>query len=64
VRPAALESGASGSIFWHQAVIANQVAKMLDGKQRDIALIAQRPEESDIAFKDRRANIRAWRLRI
>ena len=45
-------------------MIANQVAKMLDGKQRDIALIAQRPEESDIAFKDRRANIRAWRLRI
>jgi hypothetical protein len=47
--------GHPGNIFWPQAVQANQVAKMLDGKQRETALIAQRPEESDIAFKDRKS---------
>ncbi|MCA9262512.1 MAG: DUF3500 domain-containing protein [Planctomycetales bacterium] len=40
-----------GNVFWHQAVAANQVYEMLDGKQRDVALVANRPGESRVAFQ-------------
>jgi len=46
--------GHPGNIFWHQAVLANQVCEMLDGKQREKALIEKRPTESDLAFQDRK----------
>jgi hypothetical protein len=40
-----------GNVFWHQAVTANQVFAMLDGKQRKQALVENRPEESDVPFR-------------
>ena len=40
-----------GNVFWHQALLANQVYGMLDGKQRDKALLARRPAESSVAFR-------------
>jgi hypothetical protein len=38
-------------VFWHQAVAANDLFEMLDGKQREKALRAEAPEESDIGFR-------------
>ena len=43
--------GHPGNVFWHQAVMANQVYQMLDGKQQKQALVAQRPKESNVAFR-------------
>jgi hypothetical protein len=42
-----------GNIFWHQAVLANQVYKVLDGKQREKALVARRPAEASVGFRGR-----------
>jgi hypothetical protein len=47
--------GHPGNIFWHQAVLANQVFDVLDGKQQEMALVPKRPREQDVAFrKDRK----------
>lgn len=40
-----------GNIFWHQAQLANDVYKMLDGKQRKVALIAKSPNEADVGLQ-------------
>jgi hypothetical protein len=40
-----------GNVFWHQAVMANQVYQMLSGKQQEQALVARRPAESAVAFR-------------
>ena len=40
-----------GNVFWHQALLANQVYEMLDGKQRDQALLARRPAEASVPFR-------------
>lgn len=40
-----------GNVYWHQALKANELYKMLDGKQRDAALIAKMPSESAVAFQ-------------
>lgn len=40
-----------GNIFWNQAVLANDVYKMLSGKQQKQALVARRPAESAVAFR-------------
>lgn len=40
-----------GNIFWHQAVLANRVYQILDGKQQEKALVARRPAESAVAFR-------------
>ena len=41
-----------GNIFWPQAQEANKLYAMLDGKQRDLALVKQgMPPESHVAFK-------------
>jgi hypothetical protein len=40
-----------GNIFWHQALLANQVYKILDGKQQQIALQPQRPLEAAVGFR-------------
>ncbi|HXG11965.1 MAG TPA: DUF3500 domain-containing protein [Gemmataceae bacterium] len=40
-----------GNIFWHQAVMANRVYKILDGKQQQRALVARRPAESAVGFR-------------
>jgi hypothetical protein len=40
-----------GNIFWHQAQEANKVFAMLDGKQRDKALVENRPGEDEVDFR-------------
>jgi hypothetical protein len=40
-----------GNVFWHQAQKANGLYKMLDGKQRQVALIPKAPKESDVNFR-------------
>jgi hypothetical protein len=40
-----------GNVFWHQALLANDVYKMLDGKQRKLALVEKRPEEHLVKFQ-------------
>ncbi|MGA2065190.1 MAG: DUF3500 domain-containing protein [Thermoguttaceae bacterium] len=47
--------GHPDNIFWPQAVAANGIAKMLDGKQRAAAVIRTPPPESAIAFQGRKA---------
>jgi hypothetical protein len=43
--------GHPNNIFWPQAVAANSVVKVLDGKQRAVAVIKTPPQESAIAFQ-------------
>ncbi len=43
----------SGNVFWEQAVEANKVYQMLDGKQREMAKFAKTPREQAVAFRDR-----------
>ena len=43
--------GHPGNIWWPQAVEANKVFEMLDGKQREKALVAQLPAEQSVAFR-------------
>jgi hypothetical protein len=43
--------GHPGNIFWEQGRRANLVYQMLDGKQRETALVAKRPRESAVAFQ-------------
>ena len=40
-----------GNVFWHQALLANKVYQVLDGKQRDVALVARRPAEAGVNFR-------------
>lgn len=40
-----------GNIFWPQALAANEVFKMLDGKQQKEALLEKAPDESHVAFR-------------
>jgi hypothetical protein len=40
-----------GNVFWPQALAANKVFDMLDGKQRKTALQNQLPAESDVGFR-------------
>jgi len=53
-----------GNVFWHQALKANALYQMLDGKQREVALIDQAPGESKVAFrgKELRPGIRVSEL--
>lgn len=46
-----------GNIFWPQALKANELYKMLDGKQRDKALIAEAPPEREVHFRGKSAEI-------
>ena len=41
----------SGNVFWPQAVAANRVYAMLDGKQRGVALVDKLPPENAIGFR-------------
>lgn len=43
--------GHPGNVFWYQAQKANALFKMLDGKQREQALVAVAPHESNVAFQ-------------
>jgi hypothetical protein len=40
-----------GNVFWPQAMAANDVFKMLDGKQQKEALLDKAPEESHVALQ-------------
>jgi hypothetical protein len=40
-----------GNVFWPQAVAANRVYAMLDGRQRGSALVEKLPRENAIAFR-------------
>jgi hypothetical protein len=40
-----------GNVFWEQALAANGVYQMLDGKQRKMAEVAESPSESAVAFR-------------
>lgn len=39
------------NIFWHQALEANKVYQVLDGKQQEKALVSRRPAESAVSFR-------------
>jgi len=43
--------GHPGNIWWPQALQANKVYAMLDGKQRQKALVAQLPAEQSVGFR-------------
>src|SRR5262249_27673422 len=43
------------NVFWHQARMANLVYQMLDGKQRNKALLEQLPKESAVQFRGAKA---------
>jgi hypothetical protein len=45
------EKDHEGNVFWPQAVAANGVFAMLDGRQRELALVAKTPAENAIAFR-------------
>ncbi len=40
-----------GNVFWSQAVEANKLAAMLDGRQREMALVAKLPAENAVGFR-------------
>lgn len=39
------------NVFWDQAVAANGLYKMLDGKQRSVALLPKTPREQEVGFR-------------
>ena len=39
------------NVFWDQALAANKVYEMLDGKQRKLAEVANSPSEEDVGFR-------------
>lgn len=45
------EANHPGNVFWHQALKANALFKMMDGKQRKAALIQKAPKESRVEFQ-------------
>lgn len=45
------EKDHAGNVFWPQAVAANGVYSMLDGRQRKLAMVAKTPLENAIAFR-------------
>ena len=40
-----------GNVYWHQALAANKLYEMLDGKQRKQALILNAPDEAAVQFR-------------
>jgi len=42
-----------GNVYWEQAVMANEVYRMLDGRQRKLAEVGSLPKESAVAFQGR-----------
>lgn len=48
-------AGHPGNVFWPQALKANELFKMLDGKQREAALFEKMPPESAVAFRGKEA---------
>jgi hypothetical protein len=46
------QKGHPGNIFWHQALAANKLYQVLDGKQQEKALVARRPVEQAVGFRN------------
>jgi len=44
-----------GNVFWSQAIAANGVFTMLDGRQRSLAVVDQMPRENAVGFRGRAA---------
>ena len=45
------KEGHPGNVYWEQALEANKVYEMLDGKQREKAAVAKTPREQDVQFQ-------------
>ncbi|MDA0837065.1 MAG: DUF3500 domain-containing protein [Planctomycetota bacterium] len=45
-----------GNVYWEQALAANKVYKMLDGKQQKIAEVSKTPREQSSGFKGKDGN--------
>ncbi len=45
------------NVFWHQAVAANDLYKMLDGKQQRQALLPKTPREQAVGFRGPKADL-------
>ena len=43
------------NVFWEQAILANDLYKMLDGKQRDLSLLPTTPREQAVGFRGKAA---------
>ena len=48
------EANHKGNVFWPQAVAANGVYAMLDGRQRGLAMVEKLPRENTIAFQGKK----------
>ncbi len=46
-----------GNVFWPQALKANALYQMLDGKQRKLALVAKAPREDQVHFRGENGQI-------
>lgn len=46
-----------GNVFWHQAVAANRLYQMLDGRQQKEALVAKTPREQSVGFQGVKAEL-------
>ncbi len=46
------KEGHPGNVYWEQALQANKVYEMLDGKQRAKAEVSKQPEEAAVGFHD------------
>ena len=51
-----------GNVFWPQAVKANKLYEMLDGRQRQLALVETAPAEADVPFQGKKCDA-AWNPR-
>ena len=49
------EADHHGNVFWSQALEANKIYQMLDGKQRKVAEVAKTPREQSVAFQGKGA---------
>lgn len=49
--------GHPGNVYWHQAQKANKLFQMLDGKQREKALVELAPHEANVAFQGKDGKI-------
>jgi hypothetical protein len=51
-----------GNVFWPQALAANRVFAMLDGKQRSTALVRELPKENAVGFRGKQSPIPGIRV--
>lgn len=51
------------NVFWHQAIAANGLYQMLDGRQQKQALVARTPREQAIAFRGAKSGMTGLAVR-